>query len=326
MRIAITGGTGFVGSHLLRRLREDDHEVVVLARGSDGRTADLLDRSNARFVAGSVTDREALSGAFDGCDAVAHLAGINYERGDQSYETVHVAGTRAVVEAAEAAGVSRVVLTSYLRARPTCGSGYLESKWAAEEIVRDSDLGGTVVKPGIVYGPGDRTVRGIARGLVTAPVFPLVGLRTRYLRPLAIDDLVDVLAAATTDDRLSGRTVAVVGPEELSFDDLVRRVGSVIAREPWTVPTPVLAHRLGARVQELVMETPVVPRAGVRMLAEGATEPAPPGVCDRLPEDLRPTRGVTTERIEAALPRLEPFGPGDLRIGALDRRLGVFRS
>ncbi|WP_312909605.1 NAD-dependent epimerase/dehydratase family protein [Natronosalvus caseinilyticus] len=313
MRIAITGGTGFVGSHLARRLGDDGHDLVLIARGVDEPNVDLLERENVEFVPAAVTDERTLREAFVDCEAVVHLAGINHERRAQTYEAVHVDGTRNVVEAATDAGVSTLVLTSYLRARPDCGCAYHESKWEAERIVRRSGLEYTVVKPGVVYGPGDRMLWGIARSLATVPVFPRVGLRARRIRPVAIEDLVDVLAASILEDRLSETTVAVTGPEELTVTDLVNRVGDVIGRSPLIVPAPVHAQIALSWVQERALETPIVTTAGVRMLAEEATEPAPEGVCDPLPDALRPTRPVTPERIAAGLPRLKPFGVGDLR-------------
>ncbi|USZ70343.1 NAD-dependent epimerase/dehydratase family protein [Natronosalvus halobius] len=313
MRIAITGGTGFVGSHLARRLGDDGHDLVLIARGVDERNVDLLERENVEFVPAAVTDERTLREAFVDCEAVAHLAGINHERGAQTYEAVHVDGTRNVVEAATDAGVSKLLLTSYLRARPDCGWAYHQSKWEAERIVRRSRLEYTVVKPGVVYGPGDRMLWGIARSLATVPVFPRVGLGERRIRPVAIEDLVDVLAASIVEDRLSETTVAVTGPEELTVAELVKRVGDAIGRNPIVVPAPVRAHLVSAWAQERILETPVVTTAGVRMLAEEATEPAPKAVCDPLPEVLEPTRPCSRRRIEAGLPQLEPFGVGDLR-------------
>jgi len=117
-RIAITGGTGFVGRHFAELLRARGHHAIVLSRRTGG----------------DVGDVDALTKAFASCDAVAHLAGINRELGDQTYRRVHVDGTRNVVEAARRAGLARIALLSFLRARPDCGSAYHESKSAAEEL------------------------------------------------------------------------------------------------------------------------------------------------------------------------------------------------
>src|SRR5437867_4748037 len=215
MKIAITGGTGLVGSHLARFLSGADHEVVLVARGSDGRDQDVSRLAGARFVAADVGDEGQLSRAFEGCAGVAHCAGINREIGAQTYRRVHVEGTRNVVRAAARAGVEKVALISFLRARPGCGSPYHESKWAAEEIVRGSGLDYTVIKAGVVYGKGDHMLAHLSGSLRIFPVFPLVGMRDRPLRPVAVEDLVRVLQASLVEGRLSRQTVAVTGPEEL---------------------------------------------------------------------------------------------------------------
>jgi NADH dehydrogenase len=157
MRIAITGGTGFVGGHLAASLAGEGHDVVVLARGHDERpfATHVLGLEGVRAVGASIRDRHALTEAFEGCDAIAHCAGINREVGAQTYQAVHVEGTASVVVAARDAGVARLSLVSFLRARPACGSAYHESKFAAEEIVRASGLDWTVLKPGMMFGRGD---------------------------------------------------------------------------------------------------------------------------------------------------------------------------
>jgi len=121
MKVAITGATGFVGSHLSTRLTSEGHEVVHTARRGLG-------------------DVDELTAALAGCKAVAHCAGINREIGDQTYARVHIEGTRNVIAAAKNAGVEKIVLMSFLRARSNCGSPYHESNWDAEEIVRNSGL------------------------------------------------------------------------------------------------------------------------------------------------------------------------------------------
>lgn len=312
MRIAVTGGTGFIGSHLSRRLADAGHEVVVVSRGVTD-TPDRLDVDGVTTAAAAIDDRDALEAAFADATAVAHLAGIPFERGDQTFERVHVYGTRTVLDAADAAGVEKVALSSFLKARPDAESAYHETKWASEELVRNGPIEGTVCKIGVTYGAGDHVLTQVSRALATVPVFGLVGLSERRLCPVAVEDVVDVLVATLIDRRLGGETVPVVGPEELTLETFVRRIGRAIDREPRTVRLPVAAHGLLARVQELTMDTPATARAQVRMLAEGLCEPTPADVCTPLPDELVPERRPTQERLEAGIAPVRRYGLRDLR-------------
>ena len=122
MRVGITGGTGLVGGHLAAALSSAGHEAVLVSRGVDQRpwAQEVLALPRVSLVRASIEDRAALTKAFEGCEAVAHCAGINREIGSQTYQAVHVEGTANVVRASEDAGVKRFALVSFLRA--LCGA------------------------------------------------------------------------------------------------------------------------------------------------------------------------------------------------------------
>jgi len=311
MKVAITGGTGFVGRHLARALLLDRHEVVIIARGVDRRDPSILG-AGATFVAASTDDTDSLRRAFAGCLAVAHFAGINREIGSQTYERVHVRGTRAVVDATRAAGVHKIVYLSFLRARPNCGSPYHESKWAAEEIVRASGLDYTILKSGVIYGRGDHLLDHVSRALYTFPFFPLVSLRPTRLCPVFVGDVVRLAQAAVVDHRLARQTIAVLGPEELGAGDAIRRIASAVGRTVPVLPAPVVLHRILAWLFERAMTVPLVAAAQVRILSESVTEPLP--FADAPPADLAPPTMFSLERIRAELPPAGPFGLRDLRL------------
>ena len=311
MKVAVTGGTGFVGRHLARALLLDRHEVAIVARGVDRRDPSIL-RAGATFVAARTDDADSLRQAFSGCAAVAHFAGINREVGSQTYERVHVRGTEAVVDAAHAAGVRKIVYLSFLRARPNCGSPYHESKWAAEEIVRTSGLDYTILKSGVIYGRGDHLLDHVSRALYTFPFFPLVGMRPTRLRPVFVGDVVRLAEAAVIDGRLSRQTIAVLGPEELGAGDAIRRIASAVGRAVPLIPAPVAAHRILAWFFERTMTVPLVAAAQVRILSESVSEPLPFG--DTPPRDLAPATMFSMERIRAELPPAGPFSLHDLRL------------
>jgi uncharacterized protein YbjT (DUF2867 family) len=297
-RIAVTGGTGFVGRHVAARLRSAGHEVIVLSRRSG---VDLTG-----------TNPAALHEALVGCDAVIHCAGINRELGCQTYDAVHVRGTEALVVAARAADVGHISVLSFLRARPDGPTAYHRSKWAAEAIVRSSGIPYTVLKAGVIYGRGDHLLDHLSRALSTVPVFGLVGMRERPIRPVAVDDVARILEAAALGDlRLVNRTLAIVGPEELPLRDVVRRVASIIGRRPLVVRLPVVALRALATVCEVAMVVPLISIAQVRILAEGVVDASPPA--EAPPSDLAPATAFTDASIRAGLPEPRRFGCGDLR-------------
>lgn len=288
MRIAVTGGTGFVGRRVVARLGAAGHDMVALGRDGD------------------------VESAMSGCDAVVHCAGINREIGAQTYRAVHVEYTARVIEAARRAGVRRIAMLSFLRARPDCGSGYHESKWAAEEIVRGSGLDWTILKAGVIYGRGDHMLDHLSHAFHTFPVFGLVGLRSQPVRPVAVEDVARILeAAAVGDPRLARGTFAVLGPDELLLSEAVRRVADVAGQHPRFLPLPVLAQHVIAWLSEALMTVPLISRAQVRILAEGIVEPLP--AADGLPVDLLPATHFDEASIRAGLPPPGGFGRRDVR-------------
>jgi nucleoside-diphosphate-sugar epimerase len=311
MRIAITGGTGFVGRHLARALVAGGHDVVLLARGVDQRDQSVRQLARCEFISCGVDDPDRLSAALAGCDAVAHCAGINREIGIQTYAWVHLQGTRNVVEAARRAGVKKIVMLSFLRSRAGCRSGYHESKWAAEEIVRESGIDHTIIKAGVIYGRGDHMLDHLSHALYTFTVFGLVGMKDQKVAPLAVEDLVGVIGAALVEGKWPRATVAMIGPEEMTLGEAVRRVARVVGKRPMYVRLPVWVHYGLAWVCEQVMKVPLVSVAQVRILSEGVVEVAPGA--REVTEKLRGTVGFTEEQIQKGLPERGGFGVRDCR-------------
>ena len=299
-RIAITGADGFVGSHLAGRLRAAGDEVVPLSR----RTGFDLARP----------DIAALTKALDGCGAVVHTAGINREIGRQTFDAVHIRGTQALVAAAAAAGVGHISMVSFLRARPDGPTAYHRSKWAAEAIVRDSGLAHTILKCGVIYGRGDNIHHHLSHGLYTFPIFGLVGLPERPLRPVAVDDVARILEAAAHGD--AGWSINDRGRRNRTLycrcsilPSARRRRHRAFSRY---VRLPVAAHVVLARVFELTMKVPLLAVAQVHILAEGAAEPLPDAPPP--PDDLVPQTRFDEESIRAGLPPAGQFGLRDLRL------------
>jgi nucleoside-diphosphate-sugar epimerase len=300
MKVVITGGTGFVGRHLAEKLKPEDTVIISRRTGHD------------------LNDEDSLAEAFKGCEVIVHCAGINREIGNQTYERVHVEATATVIHAARRAGVKKIVMLSFLRARPYPGkkypfqdSPYHQSKWTAEELIRQSGLDYTILKAGMIYGKGDHLVDHLSHTVQTVPLFATVGIHEKTIRPIPVDEAVTILLAAIKG-RLSRQTVAVVGAEELTLTTAVKRVADVWGRKINVIPAPVIFQYGLARLTELTMKVPLVARAQVKMLSEGVSEPDK--IYDTLPDDLKPRLPFNEEQIRKALPEPGSFGFKDLRI------------
>ncbi len=244
MKVLVTGGSGFVGRHLVPLLQREGFEVVALARHEAGAPR------SAGFVRGDVTDAPSLGRAMDGIEAVVHLVAIITERGPQTFDRVNVGGTRNLLEAMRVQDVPRIVHLSALGAGPDERFPYLRSKWRGEEAVRASDRSFTILRPSVVHGEGAGFFRPIVWSLRWAPVYPMVaGGRTRF-SPMWIEDLARCVAASLRGEQ-TGTTLDIGGPEVLLFSDIVRLVMDTLGKRRKIVPTPVWAARPFAAVQGL---------------------------------------------------------------------------
>ncbi|MBW8754577.1 MAG: NAD(P)-dependent oxidoreductase [Sphingomonadales bacterium] len=186
MTIAVTGGTGFVGQALIDQAKAQGVVVQALARKPRPR------RDGVDWVAGDLADRQALAELVTGAEAVVHVAGLTSARHASEFEAANVAGTLAVIEAAIARGVKRLVFVSSLSAREPGLSAYGASKARAERLVKASGLDWTIVRPPAVYGPRDKDMFELFRaakwGVVPTPKDGRASL-------IHVDDLARLLLA-----------------------------------------------------------------------------------------------------------------------------------
>lgn len=272
MRIALSGGTGFVGGHLAVELVRRGHDVVALVRSAARAAA--LRSLGVETVEGDVTEGVGLNGWLSGCRVVVHLVGVIEERGDATFERVHVTGTRNVVRAAEEAGVGEIVHMSALGADDRPGaSGYHRTKRVAERAVEESGLAHTIFRPSVIYGPGDGFVSLLAKLLRWSPAIPLVGDGRFRLQPLWVGDLSTAFRQAVEREDLRGETFEIGGPDRIAYREVLRTIARVQGTPRPLVPFPVAFFRAAAAAgAALPIPVPITPDQLRMLLEENVTD------------------------------------------------------
>jgi uncharacterized protein YbjT (DUF2867 family) len=228
MKIFLSGGTGFVGSHLQKALLEKGHTVRFLTHKRGGLTENGVEQ-----VEGDVTRPKTFADKVWGCDATINLVGIIREFPGKgvTFERLHVEATRNVVEAAMAAGVTRHLQMSALGARPGATSNYHSSKFRAEEIVQSSGLDWTIFRPSLIFGPHDAFVNLLAGYIRHYPAVPVIGDGRYRLQPISADDVARCFTMALEMPETIGRTFELCGADRLTYVELLDTIGRVLGRQ-----------------------------------------------------------------------------------------------
>jgi len=248
MKVLVTGGTGFTGKALVRRLLDEGHQVVALDY-KEGHKTEELRQWGAEVVIGSVTDREVVRRCVQGVQVVHHLAAAfrQLDVPNSYYDEVNVGGTRITLEEAKKAGVRRFIYCS------TCGvhgnvaeppadenapinaaDYYQQTKYDAEPIVLDyhrNGLPSVILRPAAIYGPGDPERFYMIFKRVAKGVFPMFGSGKTLYHPLYIDHLVDAFLLAQQPGRGDGEAYLIADEEYVEIEDLVRRTAKALGVE-----------------------------------------------------------------------------------------------
>lgn len=249
-RIALVGGSGFVGRHLSERLARAGLEQRILTRTREHARASWM-LPGVKVVECNPYSTEALVGAFAGCDAVINLVGILNERGDRGdgFQRAHVELTRGVLEACERAGVERYLHMSALNAAPVAPSHYLRTKGEAERLVRASPLATTIFRPSVIFGPGDGLLCRFDALLALSPLLPLACAASRF-QPVYVGDVAEAFTRSLGERRSFGEAYDLGGPTVMTLAEIVHAVLRATGRRRLVLPLGMFASRVQAEVFE----------------------------------------------------------------------------
>ena len=269
MRVAIIGGTGFVGGYLVDALNAAGHEVRLLVRpGSENKM-----RTPAQKVVGDVSSPEAMSAVLEGCNAAIYCVGLlrEFPRQGITFETTQYQGVVDTVAAAKRAGVSRLLLMSAIGVKDP-GTKYQSTKRRAEVHALESELDVTVLRPSVIFGDPRGTMEfatQLYRDMVRPPI-PAVDFPGVEMSPVHVEDVAAAFVAALEEQSTIGETIELAGPEVLSWGEMLRRIAAASGKSKILLPMPLWLMKTGAMLFDWLPFYPVT-RDQLIMLEEGNT-------------------------------------------------------
>ena len=306
--VTVFGGSGFIGRHVVRALAQDGWRVRVATRRPDlahhlqplGKAGQIQAvQANVRFPASVVA-------AVRDADAVVNLVGIQVESGAQTFEASHVAGARAIAEAARDAGVTNFVLMSGIGVDEHSASPYVRSRALGEAATLEALPGAIILRPSVVFGPEDHFFNRfatLARFMMTLPLF---GGGEAKMQPVYVGDVAKAVALALAGKAAAGTVYELGGPRAMSVREIMQFICDTIGRKRVLLPLPAAIGQFAAGVTEtmnrlgfgLYPPALLLTRDQAKMLGEDNVVSAEAVARGRTLEGL----GISPESVEAIVP------------------------
>jgi NADH dehydrogenase len=266
--ILVTGGTGFVGGHVVRELRARDLPVRCLVRNP--RKAARVAAWGAELAEGDVTEPASLRRAAAGAETVIHLVAIRQGR-EELFQRVMVDGTRDLLAAAREAGVARFVHMSALGTSEQTKDlvPYFRAKWETEQLVQASDIAYVIFRPSFVFGPDGGILPTFVKLARLTPVTPIIGSGRQRIQPIWADDVAAYFAEAVGRPGVTGRTYEIGGPDIVSWNDFWDLLKRTLGLRRPSIHVPVGLMKVNAVLTERLPGNIPLTRDLLKMLEHG---------------------------------------------------------
>ncbi len=300
MQVLVTGATGFLGRRVVAELVARHHQVRCLVH-SPGSERQIAVR-DVDIHYGNVLDADSIRMAMYDVQSVVHLVGIIRPQKGLTFDSVHRQGAANVAEAASSGGAREIIHVSALGATSNPVYPYLFSKHQGELRVRNSGIAHTILRPSVIFGPGDEFVTALAGLVRLGPVVPVIGNGKNRMQPVALDDVAHCIADSVGNSLVKGKTLNLAGPDRLSYNDLIDEVALAMGRKikrvhiPTAAACPAIAIMQGL-LPRVPMTTGQLRMLGIRNVAEG--------------HDIEESFGFTPKPLRGNIDYVKAVGFGD---------------
>ena len=295
-RVAILGGSGFIGRYIVKRLAERGDVLAVGARHAASAKFLKLkgDVGQVGLLNITIEDEALLPAFLAGNDTVINCVGILRESASRTFDRLHHTAPARLARLAREAGAQRLIHISAIGADPRATSAYARSKAAGEQAVRDAFPTATILRPSIVFGPEDQFFNRFAALAMVSPALPLVGGGLTRFQPVYVGDVASAAVRSIDDPAGAGRTYELGGPKVYTFRQLIELLLEEIRRKRLLIDIPFGIASLQARLMAILPNPPLTPDQ-VELLkrdnvvSSGAMTLASLGIAPTVAEVILPT-------------------------------------
>lgn len=268
--ILVAGSTGYIGQHLVRRLIAQGERPRCLVRDPQ-KAARLFPLEQVEVAQGDTTQPATLAGAVRGVDTIVHAAFMTADRKETSenhYDATNVQGTANLIKAAEEAGVPRMIEMSGLGTRPDKPGSYMQGRYLAEKMLKESSLDWTIIQPSVLFGKNAPFLKGLTDLVRSSPIVPLIGGGKVMFQPIYVEDVVSVVLRVLAEpERFRQQTFTIGGPEYYSFTQIIDALLHAMHKSRLKAPAPRPLVGAGAAVMEAVLPKPPLTKAAMTLFS-----------------------------------------------------------
>jgi NADH dehydrogenase len=256
--VTVFGGTGFLGRRVVEHLRKHDFSVRIASRHPNrSRALFGSDDPQLQSVAADIHDQRAVADALAGAYGVVNAVGLYVERGRSTFHSVHVEAARGVAARAQRNGVERLVQVSGIGADAASPSLYIRKRGEGELAVRAAFADAILMRPAVMFGPGDAFLTTVLALLRSLPIYPMFGRGLTRLQPAYVEDVAEAIARALQQTERRAVTFECGGPHIYSYEELLRTVAREAGLMPRLMPLPFAAWQALASISEVLPSPPV---------------------------------------------------------------------
>lgn len=294
-RVTIFGGTGFLGRRVVCHLRDSRFAVRIATRHPD-RAHSLFSGhgSSIESVHADVNDETSVAAAVSDAWAVVNAVSLYVERGKHTFRSIHVEAAERLARLARQAGVERIVHVSGIGADARSASPYIRSRGEGEVAALHAFPSATIIRPAIMFGPGDALVTPLSKMLGRMPLFPMFGRGQTKLQPAHVEDVAEAIARVLQAAH-SRAAFELAGPHVYTYESLLKTIAASMGRKPLLLPFPFMLWRVIAMASEFLPHPPITEGQVELMRIDNIAAPDAPGF-----DVLQ----IPPQAIEAALPQI----------------------